>query len=244
MIEISNMVNIVTEKGKRLNNEDSIYPNNFEAAQNSNLFMICDGVGGSNKGEIASTLAIESFIEFTSNHLLNITPFVIKNALNFTEIKFSEYIEAHPECAGMATTLTLLYFKVDEIIIAWCGDSRIYQIRNGKIIFKTKDHSEVQALIDKGELSPEIARIDRRKNRIYRAISSIENPTKLDIEILNDFKKDDFLMLCSDGVIESFSDSEFENLFFNNSFSEIFNSISSKCKLQSKDNYSLILIQI
>ncbi|MBK6611733.1 MAG: protein phosphatase 2C domain-containing protein [Sphingobacteriales bacterium] len=130
----------LNELGRRTNNEDSIYPKQNAIDPNQKLFIVCDGVGGSNKGEVASNLACECFSEFFAQRVLNIANInvnetLINEALHYTEQKFSTYISQNPECAGMSCTLTLLYInnKTNNITIAWCGDSRVYQVRNGKI---------------------------------------------------------------------------------------------------------------
>ena len=95
----------VSEKGGRLNNEDSIFPLPETANSNQNLFLVCDGVGGAEKGEIASSLACESFQTFFSTFREGEpNADFINKAIRYTEARFDDYVAIHPEAKGMATT--------------------------------------------------------------------------------------------------------------------------------------------
>ena len=99
----------VCEKGGRQNNEASIYPLPERVNSNQKLFLVCDGVGGSEKGEIASSLACESFQTFFSTFLEDEpTEEFVNKAVGYTEVRFDDYVKNHPEAKGMATTLTMV----------------------------------------------------------------------------------------------------------------------------------------
>jgi serine/threonine protein phosphatase PrpC len=136
----------LNEIGGRQNNEDSIWPIKGYAVSDDRLFMVCDGVGSSNCADIASSLTCESFALYFKNNLKPgkkpDTEF-INNAQFNTLDYFRKYITEHAEAEGMSTTLTLAYFGQNSVVIAWCGDSRIMQIRNGEVIYRTTDHSLV-----------------------------------------------------------------------------------------------------
>ena len=103
----------VSEKGGRLNNEDSIFPLPETANSNQNLFLVCDGVGGAEKGEIASSLACESFQTFFSTFREGEpNADFINKAIRYTEARFDDYVAIHPEAKGMATTLTMTFVEV------------------------------------------------------------------------------------------------------------------------------------
>ena len=122
----------ICEKGRRPNNEDAIYPSSQTIARSQQrLFIVCDGVGGAEKGEIASSLACESFQTFFSTFIeKDATDELIQKAVQYTEIRFDEYLSIHPEAEGMATTLTMLYFGNKGVTAAHIGDSQIYQFRD------------------------------------------------------------------------------------------------------------------
>ena len=141
----------VSEKGGRLNNEDSIFPPPETANSNQNLFLVCDGVGGAEKGEVASSLACESFQTFFSTFCEG-EPSVafINKAIRYTEARFDDYVAIHPEAKGMATTLTMIFIGTTGITLAHVGDSRIYHFRKGEILFQTEDHSLVNSVVKLG----------------------------------------------------------------------------------------------
>ncbi|MDR0732663.1 MAG: protein phosphatase 2C domain-containing protein [Dysgonamonadaceae bacterium] len=237
----------ISEIGKRLNNEDSIYPDDYGTASDR-LFLVCDGVGGSNKGEAASLIACDAIQTYFNTFLdaeNDINPEFIQKAIRYTEIRFDEYIKENPNAKGMATTLCLLYLAADRIYLAHAGDSRIYQFRQGKIIFKTEDHSIVNSMVKTGQINPEDAGKHPQKNVIYKAIQGSNLPLDIDITQITDIQADDCFLMCTDGVTETLSDSELSELFAKNaSPEETLSAIKARCSNQSRDNYSAYLIPI
>ena len=185
----------ITEKGGRSNNEDSIYPLPEQVTLDQKLFMVCDGVGGAEKGEVASSLACESIQTFFSTFLKDDpTPEFIHKAVHYAEVCFDSYVQEHPEAMGMATTLTMAYIASSGIVLAHIGDSRIYHLRKGEILYQTEDHSLVNSLVKLGKITPEEALTHPQRNVIIRAIQGTHTPTEADIITLNDIQPDDFLL--------------------------------------------------
>ena len=124
----------VCEKGGRANNEDCVFPEEEYTESGQRLFLVCDGVGGAERGEVASALACEAIRTYFDTFLGDADPTAdfIQRALRYTETRFDAYLQAHPEAKGMATTLTLAYIGRQSITLAHIGDSRIYYIRHGK----------------------------------------------------------------------------------------------------------------
>ena len=238
----------ITEIGKRINNEDSIYPNNESVSANDRLFLVCDGVGGSNKGEVASSVACESIQNYFRSFLdteREFSPDFIEKAVRYAEINFDEYLKQNPQAKGMATTLCLLYISSEGIYIAHAGDSRIYQIREGKIIFQTEDHSLINSLVKNGQVLPEDANRHPQKNVIYKAIQGSFYPVEIDIVKIKDIRSGDQFLMCTDGIIETLSDNEICQILSENGSSESkLNKIKELCKDTSRDNYSAYLIPI
>lgn len=238
----------ISEIGKRLNNEDSIYPNGDCGTANDRLFLVCDGVGGSNRGEAASFIACDSIQTYFNTFLdaeTNIDPEFIQKAIRYTEIRFDEYIKENPNAKGMATTLCLLYLATDRAYLAHAGDSRIYQFRKGKIIFKTEDHSLVNSMVKNGQISSEDAKKHPQRNVIYKAIQGSKIPIDIDIVQITDIQAGDCFLMCTDGITESFNDNELSELFSKaDSPEETLSVIQARCNNQSRDNYSAYLIPI
>jgi len=232
--------------GQRSNNEDTIYPK--IPSEHSRLFMVCDGVGGQAKGEVASSMVCKGF----SNYLLENPMENIENnmylpfALQHVEQQMGDYLEKHPEATGMASTLTFLLISDEEekALIGWVGDSRVYHIRDGDILFQTKDHSVVQSMVDMGEITEEEAQNHPKRNIITRAINGTR-PTRIDQKIITDIKKNDFFFLCSDGILETINNKMIAlSCREQASVEEIKSYLMNKAKGMTKDNYSMYIVKI
>lgn len=102
----------------------------------------------------------------------------------------------------MSTTLTLIYIGSSHISAAWCGDSRIYHLRNGKVRWRSEDHSLVANLVRHGELTPEEAQHHPNRNVITRSLSASGHVSDIDLHYLDDIQENDNLLLCTDGLLE------------------------------------------
>ena len=236
----------ISERGNRVNNEDAIYPLPEQLLTDQKLFMVCDGVGGAEKGEVASALACESIQTYFSSFLEgNPSTSFIHRAVHYTETRFDDYIQEHPEAVGMATTLTLAYTSSKGVVLAHIGDSRIYYIRKGEILYQSEDHSLVNSLVKVGKITPEEARNHPKKNVILRAIQGSHTPTEADIVVWKDVHPGDCIFLCTDGVLENLDDQTLASLFNGkSSILEIKDAIMDICDKKTKDNFSFYLIPI
>ena len=236
-----------TEKGMRKNNEDFILPLSELANSGQRLFMVCDGVGGAEKGEIASALACDSFQSFFNTFLDEDDPSedFLNRAVHYTESRFDEYVVQHPEAKGMATTMTLLYIGVSGITIAHIGDSRIYQFREGSIIYETNDHSLVHSWVDLGIITKEEAAVHPQKNVITRAIMGADNSVNADVVFISDVLDGDMFFMCTDGVTECFSNEDLTKVFSSDKNAELIkDTIVEYCSDKAKDNFSFYIIPI
>jgi len=236
-----------SEKGKRNNNEDCIYPLSELANPGQRLFMVCDGVGGAEKGEVASFLTCDSFRTFFSTFFEGGDPSeeFINKAVHYAESRLDENVLLHPEAQGMATTLTFLFISESGITVAHIGDSRIYQFREGSIIFETEDHSYVQSLVNLGEITKEEASIHPKKNIITRALSGAACSVNAEVAFIRDIREGDVFFLCTDGVTDCFTDEELASLFASGRNAEsIKDLLIEKCSVESKDNFSFYIIPV
>ena len=234
----------ISECGKRANNEDSIYPSESKVLPSDHLFLVCDGVGGAAKGNIASQLVCENFAKIFQDTPVSEVHF-IQTALSEVEDIFEEYTKANPESGGMATTLTLAHFHANGVTVAHIGDSRIYHIRKGQIIYRSQDHSFVQDLVRSGIISQEEAAVHPKRNVITRAIQGSHQPARPDVYVLQDIKAGDYFFLCSDGILESISDEMLCQIVkAKTDNSAKLQKIITLCSKKSSDNYSAYLVQI
>lgn len=237
-------------QGERDYNEDSLYPNldAVEANPFRKLFLVCDGVGGASRGEVASQLACESFAHLLEPELKEDNPVIdetlLADLLKATEERLSDYLEANLEARGMATTVTLLALHSGGVTVGHIGDSRVYQFREGSIIFQTKDHSFVQELLDEGLIDEERAKVHPKRNVISRALQGQEKPTKIATTVLTDIREGDYFLLCSDGVLEAWFNSSLSALFDEEDQEQLVQTLLKGCQERSKDNATAYVLRV
>jgi protein phosphatase len=233
-----------TAQGKRKNNEDCIRDGKLN---DKSFFIVCDGVGGEAKGEVASRLACDIFERFFhENERLLVGNDYFNQAIHLIEQRFDAQRATHPDTAGMATTIALLILDPPKAWSAHAGDSRIYHIRKQEIVFKTHDHSYINKLLDIGSITPDEASELRMKHILTQAIQGKEiKPADVSVTLLADIRENDYLFLCTDGVTESVTDERLLQLINSEgTLKEKTEQIQHICLENSSDNYSGYLIQI
>jgi protein phosphatase len=232
------------ERGKRPYNEDSLYPTGRHVSQPGNVFMVCDGVGRSNRGDVASQ---EVCARFPKHYLLSQQgdPLArLKEALRSTEADLREVIANDPSLIGTATTLTFADITPADPVVAWIGDSRVYHIRDGRVLFVTADHSVVAELIARGEVSVEEARHHPKRHVITRAVTG-ESPADISFARLDNVLPCDYIMLCSDGVSGALDDGFIERFFRSDqTVARITEEVDRLCRTHSTDNYTMWLLKV
>lgn len=233
--------------GGRSNNEDSIFPLLGDANKNNRLFLVCDGVGGNEKGEVASRITCDSFAEyFEQNPTETSNETYIAEALKYAEANIDKDIAKNPDSKGMGTTLTLLHLHSSGTTIAHVGDSRVYQFRDGQIMFQTSDHSMVSDLLKAGVINEEQAKDHPHKNVISRAVQGASvKPTKADVTIITDIQPGDYFFLCSDGILENITDFQIGQILLQDiDDTAKMEQISKQCEIAPNDNFSAYLVPI
>jgi PPM family protein phosphatase len=160
------------------------------------LFVVADGMGGAQAGEVASRIAVEAFQQGLQD---TVEPEAALAALALAaNSHIHELSHANAEQAGMGTTLTALYVGEQEIAIAHVGDSRAYCLRDGELLRLTDDHSLVDELIRQGRLTPEEAMEHPQRSVITRALGP-EGTVEIDTRSYR-ARAEDVYLLCSDGL--------------------------------------------
>lgn len=182
------------------------------------LAVVCDGMGGANGGDVASRTATELICEYVKNsynsaqsndRLLEL----LKNAVLSANLEIYDMACKNENLSGMGTTVVAAIIKPQTALICNVGDSRAYLIEEA-ITQITRDHSVVQSLIEKGELTAEEARVHPKKNVITRALGVEENVMPDLYEIA--FSENSKLLLCTDGLSNFVNDTEILNTFNDN----------------------------
>ncbi|WP_428658392.1 PP2C family protein-serine/threonine phosphatase [Runella sp.] len=235
-----------TFQGQRENNEDSVYPEVGAATVQNRFFIVCDGVGGAQKGELASHIAVSGFAEYLNNHTsADFSEEVIDEALTHVQKQFDEMLAVQHLLKGMATTFTLVAFGEDAVHVGHIGDSRIYQIRNGTIVYKSEDHSKVNFLLKSGLISAEQAQNHPERNVIMRAIQGSHKDTQMEIHTLTDVKPRDYFFQCTDGVLENVNDDALCQILESEETNDKkLQLLLNLCDGNTRDNYSGYLVQV
>lgn len=235
------------EIGGKKNQEDYIWPVAGMASLDSRIFVVCDGVGGSENGEIASRIISESMGAALKNiPVENITDQLIHEQLTSAKQALADYARTHRLNPDMATTFCLLALGEKKSFIAWCGDSRVYHLRNGEVLYKTSDHSLVNTLLKKGEISEEEALSHPQKNVILKAIKADDSPVEVENQWVRDVHPGDYFLLATDGLFENITEKEIESLLDQNDHGhfDVVGGFQQYCFNKTRDNYSMYLVKI
>lgn len=235
----------IHEKGQRPNQEDSLYPSLNEVLPTDRLFLVCDGMGGHEKGEVASQTVCETFGQWSKqNSTDTITDAQLLDVLEAAYRQLDELDNG--EGKGMGTTLTLLHIGCDCITAAHIGDSRIYHIRpNDGILYQSRDHSLVFDLYRSGEITYEEMATHPQKNVITKAITTgLSNRVKPDIIHITDIQAGDYFYMCSDGMLEQMSNEELVALLSSDISDEEKRQQLIKATAGNSDNHTAWLLHI
>lgn len=238
-----------SEIGRKANQEDCVYPPINKVSTNNCFFILCDGMGGHEHGEVASATVCEAFGKYFETHQPEdgvMTPDLFKQALDYA------YDELDKKDAGgskkMGTTMTCLYLHKNGYLVAHIGDSRIYHIRpNTGVVYQSSDHSLVNDLLRAGELTEEEAVNFPQKNVITSAMQpNLERRHKADVYSFSDIKKGDYFFLCCDGVLEQLTNDKLCEVLSDKIMndSQKLKAIKQVCDGNTKDNYTCYLIPI
>ena len=187
-----------TDTGRqRRANEDALL-------SRSPLFVVADGMGGAQAGEVASQIAVEAFKRGLRNSLE--PEAALAELTREANARIHELSHSHTEQAGMGTTLTAMYVGEQDVAIAHVGDSRAYCLRDGELIRLTDDHSLVDELMRQGRLTPEEAEEHPQRSVITRALGP-EGTVEVDTRSFH-ARAGDVYLLCSDGLTTMVSERE------------------------------------
>ena len=229
----------IQEIGQRPNQEDSI------AQWDNRLFVLCDGMGGHEKGEVASQTVCQSIVDWYNSRAIHpLGKPQIEDALAYAYARLDEKDDG--EFKKMGTTLTLLYIGSEGVVAAHIGDSRIYHIRPGVgVLYQSRDHSLVFDLFQAGEISYEEMQNFTQKNVITRAMTpGLENRHRADVIHITDIQPGDYFYMCSDGMLEQMSNDELLTLLSSDATDEEKQKRLIEATVNNQDNHSAWLIHI
>ncbi|WP_298038686.1 PP2C family protein-serine/threonine phosphatase [uncultured Microbacterium sp.] len=227
-----------TDTGRRRENNQDAFLAMFP------LFIVADGMGGHAGGEIASQSTVAHLQRMVETGPTTTT--AIENALEQTVAD----IAAHPETTdeGTGTTLTGVFLDASGDDARWIslniGDSRVYLLRDGRLVQVTTDHSVVQELISAGRLSPEEAEGHPYSNVITRAVgaSELTPPDYLGIEVLDG----DRFVICSDGLTKELTDYGIQHFLreYADPAQAVDAMLAAALENGGRDNVTIIVLQV
>ncbi len=224
-----------TDRGKvREINEDTF-------GYHDNLFVVADGMGGHQAGEVASAIAVETILKAD---LSSEVKGVLKKTLAAANQAILKEAAQNKELNGMGTTVAVLYLGTERAYVTHIGDSRVYYLSGDDLKQLTHDHSLVYELVKSGEITAEEAKSHPQRNILTRALGSNETLVTEIIEI--EVTKGDKFLLCSDGLTNSIPEALIKELMSGGEEPEaiVERMINSANELGGTDNITVVLVEI
>ena len=228
---------------KRLVNQDTVYISDTPVGVLPNLYIVADGMGGEKAGDYASKSLIGYMLTYIE-HTIKMPVTAIQGAIEYANANLFAEGSKNPNLSGMGTTVVAASIIDNTLHVFNVGDSRCYVLDENSISQITKDHSLVEMLVSKGEITRESAEYKENKSKITRAVGAEERVLIDSFEV--DLAGNEYVLLCSDGLTNMVDDRT------------IFNIISSSAGVKSSakrlveeanlsggsDNISILLIDI
>jgi PPM family protein phosphatase len=202
------MIYIQSKTGGRSENQDF-----YGTAQThfGELIVVCDGMGGHNGGRHAAEVAVQVIMDEVTNSEDSNPANALHAAIAKANAVIWDESHANSQLKGMGTTVVALLLTPEKAICAHVGDSRIYQLRKGKILHRTFDHSHVFELVKAGLITEEQARLSEKSNIITRGLG-IRSTVDIEIRDNLSYQKGDRFLLCTDGICGAVPENELVEL--------------------------------
>ena len=238
----------ITDPGcTRTQNQDAFQVEKL--GRNTLLCIVCDGMGGAKSGNVASTLAVDVFVQevkrtWVSGMDAEKIDQMLQNAVKLANFTVYDQAKQFEEFSGMGTTLVAVLVHGKHATIVNIGDSRVYSIKPDGVRQLTVDHSLVQMMISRGELTPEQARTYPGKNLITRAIGT-ESSVECDI-YHRKLENGECLLLCTDGLSNMVDEQEilFEIVHGDNKKGSCEQLLQIAKNRGAPDNVTCLLVQV
>lgn len=240
-----------THIGKRPRNEDAICPTTpkpNEALHNEYAFVLCDGVGGKPYGHEASRITAQTVYQYLKTCLTQQQhqPH-IETAIEHAIAALHTYKQENMFATGLYTTLAACYInpQTAQAHLYHLGDSRIYLFRNQQIYYQSQDHNLYNAYLKQGLPVSENSRLQKQLTRVIRPYEPDENIAPAHIQTVQ-LLHNDTLLLCSDGVNESFTNDQLLQLLTNpqTDIAAKTQELYHRCLQLSNDNFSAFVVEV
>jgi len=214
---------------------------NFLDAPQVALWCVADGMGGHDKGDVASQMIVDYLECLNKPEFYPLRVVQIKERLDAVNERLIAMADTMPESSVIGSTVAVLLFDENDAHCIWAGDSRIYRLRNNQLIRLTRDHSQVEDMVAAGLLSADEAKTHHAANVITRAIGAVDN---VELEVASyPLKEGDRFLLCSDGLNKVMSDTEIANSLKTLPLNELPNKlIRTALGRMARDNVTVVVV--
>ena len=222
--------------GKRVVNQDLIY--HKEIAKNKDLFLVVDGMGGYEDGDLAAKIIVETISKNINN---SINQNIIQRTMNKAndEVKYIRQQLNHK----LGATIAGILLGKGSALCFWVGDVKIYQFRNNELLFESRPHTLMAEMLKNGSLT-DLAQASKYKHIVTRSIQGDEEIIQADYAKIILYE-DDVVLICTDGVHDLLDTESMEYYLRQTATLRNFSSeIDKRCQNEAKDNYSWVVIKI
>jgi serine/threonine protein phosphatase PrpC len=231
--------------GKRQNNEDRLA---HCYSRDALLLVIADGMGGHYYGEVAAQIAVqcmtEAFQREANPKIHDPFSFINRTMIN-AHCAILDFTKAHKLLDSPRTTCVACLIQDGIAYWAHVGDSRLYVIRNGRVLTRTRDHSRVQLLIDQGVISPAQAPTHPERNKIYSCLGGLQDP-KIELSRKTPLETGDVVALCTDGLWGLYSDDDLASVLKDENLMKVVPELMDHAEAhggRAADNFSVVAIR-
>lgn len=231
------MVYSFSNKGNRKSNQDYLFSKSINP--DCNLYMVVDGMGGYEHGDIASKLVAENIHTYLST-VNDISEKEIQKAVNKSNLIIKQKSDDLNTKIG-ATLAGAVIFK-NSAFLFWVGDVKILHFRNDELSFESHSHTLINQMIDNGNT---INKIERYKHVVTRSVSGTIKESEIDCHFISNLLPNDLIMIYSDGVSDILNSYQINNVFKSAaSVQEGLSEVEILCNIEAKDNFSMIVVKI
>jgi serine/threonine protein phosphatase PrpC len=214
---------------------------NYLDAPEAGMWCVADGMGGHDKGDVASQMIVDYLEVLAKPEFYPLRVVQIKERLDAVNDRLIAIANEMPESSVIGSTVVILIFDEHDAHCIWAGDSRIYRMRDNQFIRLTRDHSQVEEMVEAGLLSADEAEKHPAANVITRAVGAA---VTLDLEVASyPLKEGDKFLLCSDGLNKVMSDDEIANVLRMSSLDDVPDSlIKTSLERMARDNVTVVAV--
>ena len=242
----------IHELGRRQNQEDAIYPLPNQVNCDHRVFVVCDGMGGLDKGEVASEAVCKTLGRVAETILHTLGTFTDDDLAHCMSAAYEALDAADTDNeATMGTTMTFLCFHEQGCLVAHIGDSRIYHLRPSLgaqrgVLFRSRDHSLVHQLYEMGEISYNDMAKYPKKNIILKGMQPHQvERTRASLAHIADIKPGDYFYMCTDGMLEQMEDERLMEIISDPTMTD---ELKAQCLIDetsnNSDNHTAWLIHV